>query len=182
MGKYLCVGLAKQIIARAEDEKMAEELTKDFFSKVERNLYEVEYEINKRDDTRYLIFNLKDDMIYNHAMDLIIEQHEKYIKSPSSEEAIQRFKEIKDKNKKEFMSIINTINEPYMSNFKLGWFGFDIAFLFEKRVDAYITEFLEFHCSEKTYMEEYYSFFRYMRNILINSTKNPLRTALAVSL
>lgn len=182
MSKYLCVGLAKQIIVEVEDEKMAKEVELDFFEKVEKNLYNIEYETSEKRNALYIIFSLKDDLIVNYAIDLMIEQHEKYIKSEYSKEAIEYFKNIKNKEKKEILDLINTENSPYMYNFKLGWFGFDASYLFKENVDAYITEFLEFHCSEKTFMEDYITFLRYMRNVLVNSTDNPLRTALAVSL
>ncbi|MBP3502814.1 MAG: hypothetical protein J6K42_05005 [Clostridia bacterium] len=182
MSKYLCVGLAKQITVEVKDEKMAKKVELDFFEKVERSLYNVQYETEKNKNVLYIIFNLKDDMIAKYAMDLFIEQHEKYIKSYYSNDAIEYYKNIKNKDKKEILNLINTENNPYIYNFRLGWFGFDASYLFKESVYAYITEFLTFHCSEKTYMEVYSTFFRYMRNVLVNSTDNPLKTALAVSL
>ncbi len=182
MSKYLCVGLAKEILVVVRDAKMAKEVELDFFKKVDRNLYNVQYRTIEWDENAYIIFKLKDEMLAKYAMDLMIEQHEKYIKSEYSEKAIEYFKNIKSKDEKEIINIINTENNHNMCTFRLGWFGFDINYLFEKRVESYVTEFLTFHCSQETFMEEYYDFFRYMRNLLINSTDNPLRTALAVSL
>ncbi len=181
MSKYLCVGLAKKIAVAVIDKEMAKEVELYFFKKVDRNLYNVEY-VPTEKKTAFIFFKLKDEMLAKYAMDLMIEQHEKYIKSKYSEEAIEYFKNIKNKDEKEIINLINTENNPYMYTFRLGWFGFDISYLFEKSVDAYITEFTTFHCSEKTFMEVYNDFFRYMRNLLINSTDNPLRTALAISL
>ena len=182
MSKYLCVGLAKEIVVAVSDKEMAKEVELDFFKKVDRNLYNVKYKITEGDRDSYVIFNLKDEMMAKYAMDLMIEQHEKYINSEYSEEAIEYFKNIKNKDEKEIINLINTENNQNMYTFRLGWFGFDISYLFEKSVYAYITEFTTFHCLEKTFMEEYSDFFRYIRNLLINSTDNPLRTALAVSL
>jgi hypothetical protein len=182
MSKYLCVGLAKQIVVKVRDEKIAKEVELDFFNQFDKSIYNVEYETNKNGQDLYIVFNLKDDMIVKYAMDLMIEQHEKYIKASYSSEAIEYYKDIKKKDKKEIIELINTEYSLYMYNFKIGWFGFDVRYLFTKDVDAYITEFLTFHCSEKTFMEEYNIFFKYMRNVLINSTDNPLRTAIVVSL
>ena len=182
MSKYLCVGLAKEIMVKAEDEDMAKKLEKDFFSKVDRNLYDVELTSFENYNYLYLVFRLKDDMLVKYAMDLMIEQNQKYIKSRDSKEAIKYYKKLKNKSNEEFIELINTENNRFLYNFRLGWYGFDISYIFENRVDAYITEFLEFHCSEKTFMEEYSTFFNYMRNLLINSTANPLRTAIAIAL
>ncbi len=182
MSKYLCVGLAKEIEVQVRDEKMAKKIEEDFFSKVDKEIYEVKYEITKNDSSSYIVFNLKDELLAKYAMDLMIEQHEKYIKSRYSADAIEYYKGIKEKSEKEILELINTENNEYINTFRLGWLGFDISFLFESRVDAYITEFTTFHCSFKTFMEEYYTYFKYVRNLLINSTENPLRTALAVSL
>ncbi len=182
MSKYLCVGLAKEIMVSVEDEDMAKRIEKYFFSIVEKDLYDVELTSFENSNKLNLIFKLKDGMLFKHAMDLMIEQNQKYIKSRHSKEAIKYYQNLKSKSKEEFINLINTENNKFLYNFKLGWYGFDISYIFEEKVDAYITEFLEFHCSEKTFMEEYSTFFNYMRNLLINSTNNPLRTALAVSL
>lgn len=182
MSKYLCVGLAKEIMVSIKDEDMAKRIEEDFFSKVEKNLYNVEITSFKNSSSQYLVFKLKDDMLFKYAMDLMIEQHQKYLKSRHSKEAIKYYQNLKSKNKEEFIELINNENNRYLYNFDLGWYGFDFSYIFEERVSAYITEFLEFHCSEKTYMEEYYTFFNYIRNLLLNSTENPLKTALAISL
>lgn len=182
MSKYLSVGIAKEIIVEAEDEDMAKRIIKDFFEKVDRNIFDVELVKSKKSEIIDVYFELKNDMLVEHAMDLMIEQNQKYIKSKRSDEAIEYYKKIKGKNKEQILELINTENNPYLYKFSLGWYGFDIAYLFNERVEAYITEFVTFHTSEKTFMEEYYTFFNYMRNLLINSTDNPLKTALAVSL
>lgn len=182
MSKYLCVGIAKEIMVEVKDEEMAKRIEEDFYEKVEKNLFDAELILSERTNKLYLIFKLNDDILAEHAMDLMIEQNQKYIKSEYSDEAIEYYKNIKCKSKEEILELINTENNPYLYNFALGWYGFDFAYLFKENVNAYITEFITFHCSEKTFMEEYYEFFNYMRNLLINSTDNPLRTALAVSL
>lgn len=182
MSKYLCVGIAREIIVETNDEDMAKRVVEDFFEKVDRNLYDVELARSEKSQIIDVYFELKDDMLAKHAMDLMIEQNQKYIKSKESDKAIEYYKNIKSKSKEEILELINTENNPYLYKFTLGWYGFDIAYLFKERVSAYITEFVTFHTSEKTFMEEYYTFFNYMRSLLINSTDNPLRTALAVSL
>lgn len=182
MGKYLCVGLAKEITVAVWNEKMAKEVEFDFFEKFDHNIYDAKYETTEDESRSYVIFKLKEDLLAEYAMDLMIEQHEKYIKSVFSAEAIEYYRNIKSKSKKEIINLINTENKQELYTFRMGWFGFDISYLFDMSVNAYITEFTTFHCSQKTYMEEYSDFFRYMRNILINSTDSPLRTALVVSL
>ena len=182
MSKYLCVGIAKEIIVETKDEDEAKRIIEDFFEKVDKNLYDVELARSEKTEEIDVYFELKDDMLAEHAMDLMIEQHKKFIKDSRSDEAIQYYQNIKSKSKEEILELINTENNPYLFNFKLGWWGFDIGYLFKEEVHAYIMEFVTFHCSEKTFMEEYYTFFNYMRNLLINSTDNPLRTALAISL
>ena len=182
MSKYLCVGIAKEVIAEAKDENMAKIIEKEFFKKFERNLYNVELSTSEKSKKLYVVFRLKDDILAEHAMDLMIEQNEKYMKSEHSKEAIEYYKNIKRKTKEEILKLIDTENNLYLYNFKIGWYGFDIGYIFTETVSAYITEFVTFHCSQKTFMEEYYEFFNYIRNILINSTDNPLRTAIAISL
>lgn len=182
MSKYLCVGIAKEIMVEVRDEKMSKIVEADFNKKVDENLYDTELLFSERTKKLYIIFKLKDDMLAKHAMDLMIEQNQKYLKSRYSRDAIEYYQNIKNKSQEEILELINTENNPYLYNFDLGWYGFDIGYLFDIEVNAYITEFVTFHCSEKTFMEEYYDFFNYIRNLLINSTENPLRTALAVSL
>lgn len=182
MSKYLCVGISKEVVVEVRDKDMVKIIKKDFFNKIERNLYNVKSSSSKESDIIYITFKLKDDILAEYGMDLIIEQYQKYIKSSDSDEAIKYYKNIKSKSKEEILNLIDNENNPYLYTFTFGRYGFDIGYLFEERVDAYITEFVTFHCSEKTYMEEYYVFFNYIRNVLINSTENPLRTALAISL
>ncbi|MBR3002547.1 MAG: hypothetical protein IKF38_03155 [Clostridia bacterium] len=182
MSKYLCVGIAKKIIAEVDNKEMAEEIEEEFFEKVDKNLYDVEFSSTENSRKVDVIFKLKDDMLAEHAMDLMIEQNQKYIKYKYSDEAIKYYQNIKSKSKEEILNLIDTENNPYLYTFRLGWYGFDIGYIFKKHVHAYIMEFVTFHTSEKTFMEEYYEFFNYVRNLLINSTDNPLRTALAVSL
>ena len=82
--KYLCVSLAKQMIARAEDEKMAEELTEDFFSKVKKNLYKekIKFElISKGEEKEHLeennnyfkIVSYKNFMVLSSKKNVIVE-------------------------------------------------------------------------------------------------------------
>ena len=182
MSKYLCVGLAKEIVAVVRDEKMAKEVELDFFKKFDKDIYDVRYDAKADERRLYVFFNLKEDLMAKYAMDLMIEQHEKFIKSKFSEGAIKYYKDIKSKSKEEIIHLINTENKEELFTFRIGRYIFNISFLFDVRVKAYITEFTTFHCSQKTYMEEYSEFFKYMRNILLNSTDNPLRTALVVSL
>ena len=182
MSKYLSVGIAKEIIVEVSNEVMANKIKDEFFKKVDKNLYDVEFVNAEGARMINVRFVLKDDMLAEHAMDLMIEQNQKYIKSKHSDEAIEYYKNIKRKSKEEILELINTENNPYLYKFTLGWYSFDIGYLFEERVNAFITEFVTFHTSEKTFMEEYYTFFNYMRNLLINSTDNPLRTTLVVSL
>ncbi len=180
MSKNLCVGLAKKIVVTVIDKEMAKEVELYFFKKVDKNLYNVGYV--PAENPGFVTFKLKDEMLAKYAMDLMIEQHERYLKSRYSEEAIEYYKNIKSKDEKEIINIINTENNDYMYTFRTGLSGFDISYLFENRVEAHISEFLTFHCSQETFMEEYREFFKYMRNLLIYSTYNPLRTALAISL
>ena len=182
MSKYLCVGIAKEVVAEVRDKEMVKKIKRDFFNKVEKNLYNVKSSASKDSDKIYITFKLKDEILTEYGIDLIIEQYQKYIKSSDSDKAIKYYKNVKSKSKEEILNLIYNENSPYLYTFTFGKYGFDIGYLFEERVDAYITEFVTFHCSEKTYMEEYYDFFNYIRNILINSTDNPLRTALAISL
>ncbi len=182
MSVYLSVGIAKEIIVEVSNEEMANIIKDEFFEKVDKDLYDVDFLSTENSRMIDVRFELKDDMLAEHAMDLMIEQNQKYIKSKDSDKAIEYYKSIKRKSKEEVLKLINTENNPYLYKFSLGWYGFDIGYLFEESVHAYITEFVTFHTSEKTFMEDYYTFFNYMRNLLINSTDNPLRTALAVSL
>lgn len=79
MSKYLSVGIAKEIIVEANDEDMAKRIVDDFFEKVDRNLYNVELDRSEEKQKIYIYFELKDDMLAEHAMDLMIEQNKKYI-------------------------------------------------------------------------------------------------------
>ena len=180
MSGNLCVGLAKKIAVTIIDKEMGKEVELYFFKKVDKNLYNVGYVPSEKPG--FVTFELKDEMLAKYAMDLMIEQHERYLKSRYSEEAIEYYKNIKSKDEKEIINIINTENNDYMYTFRTGLSGFDISYLFGNRVEAHITEFLTFHCSQKTFMEENMEFFKYMRNLLIYSTYNPLRTALAIAL
>ena len=62
MSKYLCFGIAKQVIAKTTskwEKFFEEEIKNDFFKTVDQDLYTVTVD----DDGKYVYFDLKDDML-----------------------------------------------------------------------------------------------------------------------
>ena len=181
MSKYLCFGIAKEVVAKMEDgwhQYSEEEIKKDFFKTVDKSLYDVS--VNKEENM--ICFRLKDEMLAKYGIDLIKEQYEKYIKPENLEEALNYYNQINEKGQDEKIKLINEENCEWLYTFRLGWYGLDAKAFFDLEIDAYITELVSYHTSEKTYMEVYCEFLKYTRNLLINSTENPLKTALAVAI
>lgn len=181
MGKYLDFGIAREIVASMESgyhTYTAKEIIDDFFKTVDRKLYDVLI----IEDKKCVKFNLKDEMLLRYGIDLIKEQYEKYIKTKNNEEIIEKLEDLNTKTNEEKLDIINNKSFHYLQDMKLGWYSFDARAFFDLPIDAYITDFLSYHDSNKTFMEVYSEFLRYVRNLLIESTDNPLKTALAISI
>ena len=154
-------------------------IEKDFFRTVDRNLYDVAVD----EEEEHVYFDLKNDMLAKYGIDLMKEQYEKYINPKNLDEVIQYYKNINSKKENERLEIINTENCPYLYKFELGWYGgFNAVSFFNLKVNASITEFVSYHSSYKNFMEEQGEFLKYTRNLLLNSTDNPLKTALTIAI
>ena len=177
MSSYLCYGIAKEVVAEKNSrwkDYTDEEIIQDFFRTVDRNIYDVS------SDEKYVYFNLKDELLAKYGIDLIKEQYEKYIEIKEKKEIIQKLEDINLKDNKEKLKIINEAHEEYLDNFQD--IGLDAYSFFELRLVADITEMIVYHCSWKSYLEVYDEFLKYNRNLLMNSTDNPLKTALTVAI
>lgn len=180
MSKYLDFGIAREITASMRREYhtyTSKEIIDDFFKTVDRKLYDVSII-----EEKYIIFNLKDEKLLKYGIDLIKEQYEKYIRTNNIEEILEGLNNLNNKTDEEKLRIINNESSYYLQDIRMGWYGFDANAFFDLPIEAYITDFLTYHDSNKTFMEEYNEFLKYVRNLLIKSTDNPLKTALAVSI
>ncbi len=179
MSKYLDFGIAREVVASIEGRDYTyKEVIEDFFKTVDKNLYDIE----TIEDEKCVRFNLKDEMLLKYGINLIKEQYEKYIKPDDIGEITKVLDELNSKTTSEKMETLNDKSLYFLQDIKLGWQGFDAQAFFELPIEAYITDFLVYHDSSTTFMEEYSEFLKYTRNLLLNSTDNPLKTALTISI
>jgi len=175
MGRYLSCGIATQIIIykryHEENDKILERIGKNF----DLNIYD------RTDCENGIILKLKEDMIEQHAIDFAIEQTEKFSER-NKKEAKQRLETLRGLRFKDMLEKAKE-NHVYEFYFYEGnRVCNDISYLDPDGNCKVICDIVDIISNGKVLLECYEDLFTYFRNCIIQSSKNPIRTAAVVTI
>ena len=170
MGTYLDIGIATTIYARKEDswrDYLKEQVLENLSKNIDLNIY------NIIDEEKYVILEIKPEIFENEIVNILRERL-KYCKNPKEE--MEKINKIKGLSYKE---LINIAKEKSIINFCL-MESADISYIAE-RIEVYC-DFISILSEGKVFFECYNNMFNYIRNLLIATSKNPLKTAQIITI
>lgn len=171
MGSYMQFGIARRMKIRKE--KNWKEVVERVQQNVGKDLYK------SRMKGKEIILTLKEEVIEQYLADFIEEQAEKctmHIRANLLREASG----LKGRNFDEMIEIIDNGGYQYVQ-FSNYWA--DVSYLDpEREAEIDVEERILYLIEGKVYMEHYDELFTYMRNAIIASSQNPIRTALVLTM
>lgn len=173
MGTFLGCGIAKTIIVKKE-RYTREEILEKIKKTIDLNIYN-----NPLENEKYLLLEMKREFIEKYAIKFIEEQLEIAVKN-TSEEYKSLIKELKDKKYHELMQIAE---EKQYQNFQLiegNIYSNDISYIANKL--TIFADIIVYMIDGKILMECYADMFRYLRNLILKNSNNPIKTSAVISI
>ena len=180
MGRYLYCGIATKITilkdkGYSKEKYSKEEILEEFGKELDLSIFQVE------ENEKTVILKIKEEIFENNIVDFITEQlkelkyRDKYIK-----EELEKLQEIKGLNFYEIMEFANK-KRNYVFQYLEGCIVTnDIRYITEKFITY--ADVICYVGNGKIFMEEYHNVFYYIRNLIIKSSKNPIRTAAVITI
>lgn len=181
MGRYLYFGIAKQVVLNykwPEGKYSAQDIIDLFFSKVDKKIFDTE--IDEKNGLVY--FNLKEDLLLKHGIDLIKEQFEKYIELDNYNDFIEYFEYLKEQPDEEILKVLESGHEECFRILEFEKLYSNTDLFLGRGICGYVTKLVSYFYAEKPLFAIYGSLAHYTKNLLVNSTDNPLKTALTIVL
>ena len=174
MGQYLECGIAQTIII----EKRYKEDNKTVLERIGENIDLSIYNIIEEDD--YIELEMKKELFEKYAVDFIIEQSKFFRDNERTNvESLLELKGLK------YDKLIEIANEKSIYNFQFldgNYINMDISYLDPKSKCRIYGDFISFIGDGKVFLECYNYIFTYLRNCIINSSNNPIRTSVIVTI
>lgn len=176
MGRYLSCGLAYEISinSRYYDESK-DEMLKRIGKNIDLNLY------NRYDTEDYIFLRIKEDIFEKHALQFVIEQSKlfgKYYKRYAEEE----LPTLENLNYKE---LIEAAKEQRVLSFQFvrgdGYYN-DISYLDPEGKCEICCDLIYFIGDGSAFFEGYYEISMYLRNCIMQASKNPIKGATVVTI
>ena len=173
MGTFLCCGIAKTIIVKKE-RYTREEILEKIKKTIDLNIYN-----NPLENEKYLRLEMKREFMEKYAIKFIEEQLEIALEN-TSEEDKSLIKELKDKKYDELMEFAE---EKQYQNFQLiegNIYSNDISYIANKL--TIFADIIVYMIDGKILMECYADMFRYLRNLILKNSNNPIKTSAVISI
>ncbi len=173
MGTFLCCGIAKTIIVKKE-RYTREEILEKIKKTIDLNIYN-----NPLENEKYLLLEMKREFMEKYAIKFIEEQLEIALEN-TSEEDKSLIKELKDKKYDELMEFAE---EKQYQNFQLiegNIYSNDISYIANKL--TIFADIIVYMIDGKILMECYADMFRYLRNLILKNSNNPIKTSAVISI
>ena len=174
MGQYLECGIAQRIII----ENRYKEDNKTILERIGKNIDLNLYNINK--GPQYIELKMKKEIFEKYAIDFIIEQTKFFRKYETTElDDLLNLKGLK------YDKLIDIAKEKDLINFQFldgNYINMDISYLDEESNCRIYGDFISFIGDGKVFLECYNSIFTYLRNCIINSSNNPIRTSVIITI
>lgn len=174
MGTYLSCGLAHQITIKSRYAEDSDKILKRIGQNIDLNLYD-KYEMEN-----CILLEIKEDVFEKYAVDFIIEQS-KYFRRDNNSNIENELKQLKNLK---YFELIEKAEGESIFNFQLakgGCFCNNISYLDPNGNCDIFCDLISYIFEGKVFLECYNSIFTYLRNCIINSSKNPIRTAVMVT-
>ena len=180
MGRYLNCGIATKITILKNKYFSIEKYSKDkILEEMEKELDLSIFNVEENDEE--VILNIKEEILENNIVDFINEQlndlknRDKYIK-----EALEKLQEIKGLSFSEIMETAYNKNIYVLQYLEGCLVANDISYITKKFI--IYADVISYIGNGKIFMEECYNIFYYIRNLIIKSSKNPIRTAAVITI
>ena len=173
MGTFLLCGIAKTIIVKKE-RYTREEILEKIKKTIDLNIYN-----NPLENEKYLLLEMKREFMEKYAIKFIEEQLEIALEN-TSEEDKSLIKELKDKKYDELMEFAE---EKQYQNFQLiegNIYSNDISYIANKL--TIFADIIVYMIDGKILMECYADMFRYLRNLILKNSNNPIKTSAVISI
>lgn len=178
MGQYLACGIATQIrIERDWKSDKTEKILEKLGRKINLDIYDVYA------DDDIICLDIKKNLFEKYAVSFIEEQLEIIKDSLTYEyevEGLKDLKKIKGKSYDELIKISNDKSCFYFQMLEGNRVCNDVGYLADGET-AY-ADVVTYISDGKIYMECYYQMFDYIRELIIKSSTNPIKTAAVVTI
>ena len=175
MGQYLACGIATKITILKKYSKDNDNILERIEKKIDLNLY------NQIDYDDSIVLEIKRDIFEENVINFIIEQAEDFFET-DKDYTIRQLDTLKGLK---YDDLINVSKEKRISSFHFfdgySYICNDINYIDKQCKDIYC-DIISFICDGKVFFESCYDIFTYLRNRIIKSSNNPIRTATVVTM
>ena len=178
MGQYLACGIATEIRVEknwksATNEKILEEMGK----KINLEIYDI------YTDDKIICLNIKEDLFEKYAVSFIEEQLEIIKETLTHDFEIEGLQDLKKLKGKTYNELIEVSNEKSCFFFQMlegNRYCNPVGYLAEG--ETVYADVITYISEGKIYMECFNGMFDYIRRLIINSSTNPIKTAVVVTI
>lgn len=178
MGQYLACGIATQIkVKRDWRSDRTEKILENIGKKINLDIYDV------YTDDDLICLDIKKNLFEKYAVPFIEEQLEIIKDGLTCDyeiEGLKDLKKLKGKSYDELIEISNEKNCFFFQMLKGNRFCNNVGYL-ASSATAY-ADVITYISDGKIYMECYYQMFDYIRNLIMNSSTNPIKSAAVVTI
>ena len=178
MGQYLACGIATQIrVERNWGSDKIEKILEKMRKKINLDIYDIYI------DDDIICMNIKKDLFEKYVVSFIEGQLEIIKDSLTYDyeiEGLKDLKKLKGKSYDELIEISNEKNCFFFQMLKGNRFCNNVGYL-ASSATAY-ADVITYISDGKIYMECYYQMFDYIRNLIMNSSSNPIKSAVVVTI
>lgn len=174
MGTYLSCGIATRLTVDKNNYRK-EEILEELKGTIDLNIYKI------REDENKMYLDIKEEVFEKYAIDFIEEQLE-FMKD-NDEYIIESLNKIQKIKSKKYDELVEIAKEKSIENFQFEqgfWICNDVSYL-SKKVSIYADVVL-YIFDGRAIMESYAGIFRYLRKTIIESSTNPIRTAVVITI
>lgn len=171
MGQYIQCGIATNIcIQKKYESSNMQEMMKRIGEVIDLNLY------NQVEENNEMYLTMKDEIFEKHAVEFVLEQVDLFME-PYQKDAKRELEKLKGKTCEELQKFVEN---DTCYHFMDGDFWQEIYYLDEKQEFRIYAKIVIYLLAGKAFVEEENCLFGYLRNAIIGSSKNPIRTAAMV--
>ena len=175
MKMYFCCGIAKIIIIKINQKEEKEEILKRFSKKVDLKIYNIMY------TEGYIVLNIKNEILEQNFYEFIYEQSKNF--NFNAKNLIQReIQNIKNKKYDMLMKTIKSKNTKVLEFTRGNEYSNDISYLDEEGKNTIFCDIISFISVESIFYKNYNEIFTYLRNCIINTSNNIIKTAIVITI
>ena len=179
MGQYIGCGIATKLTVRKKSDRTWNELPREELLNILSKQLDLSI-FSVAEDDEYLYLTVKEELLENNILSFINEQLLK-INSKYYKDDLDKLKKLKGKK---YQDLLEEAEDGSISSFDLmegNKYSNNVSYLTNGDHECYADTIVYF-CEGKVLMECYYHLFKYMRKLIIEGSKNPIKNAVMVAL